>query len=321
MNKKIITTLGLTTLLTITGCASGTETSNTFIVSSADTTKPVITLKAESVEVELNKEYNAKNNIKSVTDDTDGTLEYAKKATDDSAYYLIDDSKVDTSKAGTYEVKVTAVDKSGNETTSKFSVAVKEKSDDKSETANTDTKSDSSNKKTDSSSSKNTDSSKKSDTSSKKASSSNSSTSSSKSVTTNSNATSNSNNSTNASSSSKQTCQTVHHNATGHYETQQTLKTAAWDESVYDGAQTKCNYCGQTFAISSDYDAHKNYYRSLWNEQYNQTMDVEQTDKTLLQHGSSTCVPVYHTVHHDAEYTTTQVWVEDTAAYDETVCS
>ena len=316
MNNKFITTLGLTTLLTITGCASGSETSNVSVVSSVDSTKPVITLKAESVNVELDKKYDAKENIESVTDDVDGTLEYAKKATDDSAYYLIDDSKVDTSKTGTYEVKVTAVDKSGNEATSKFDVVVKEKSDGKSETSNTDTKSDSSNKKTNSSSSKNTDSSKKSNTSS-----SNSSTSSSKSVATNSNATSNSNNSANTSSSSKQTCQTVHHDATGHYETQQTLKTAAWDESVYDGPQTKCNYCGQTFANSSDYDAHADYYRSLWNEQYNQTMDVEQTDKTLLQHGSSTCVPVYHTVHHDAEYTTTQVWVEDTPAYDDTVCS
>ena len=316
MNNKFITTLGLTTLLTITGCASGSETSNVSVVSSVDSTKPVITLKAESVNVELDKKYDAKENIESVTDDVDGTLEYAKKATDDSAYYLIDDSKVDTSKTGTYEVKVTAVDKSGNEATSKFDVVVKEKSDGKSETSNTDTKSDSSNKKTNSSSSKNTDSSKKSNTSS-----SNSSTSSNKSVATNSNATSNSNSSANTSSSSKQTCQTVHHDATGHYETQQTLKTAAWDESVYDGPQTKCNYCGQTFANSSDYDAHADYYRSLWNEQYNQATDNEQIDNSLLQHGSSTCVPVYHTVHHDAEYTTTQVWVEDTAAYDETVCS
>lgn len=45
---------------------------------------------------------------------------------------------------------------------------------------------------------------------------------------------------------------------------------------------------------------------------------LEQTDKSLLAHGSSTDGSVYSYVHHDAEYES--VWVEDTAAYDETGC-
>ena len=298
--KKLLSVLTITCAL-LTGCASNVQTDSFSAKSTKeDTTKPVITLVSESVTVETGAKYSAKDNIKSVTDDTDGTLEYAKKATEGSAYYLIDDSKVNTSKAGTYKVVVTAFDKSGNTATKDFNVVVKEaekkESSKKSDSTKSTTKSDS-----------NT-------SSSKTSSSSNSSDSGNSSSNVNASQSASSNNSN---TQTAQTCKTVHHDATGHYE--QKLKTAAWDESVYEGVKIKCNACGETFSGSSEYLAHTNYYRDLWNAQYEQTGDPEKTDKSLLAHGSSTDVPVYSYIHHDAEYES--VWVEDTAAYDETVCS
>ena len=309
--KKLLSVLTITCAL-LTGCASNVQTDSFSAKSTKeDTTKPVITLVSESVTVETGAKYSAKDNIKSVTDDTDGTLEYAKKATEDAAYYTINDSKVDTSKAGTYKVTVTASDKSGNTETKDFNVVVKEaekrESSKKSDSTKSATKSDSN-----TSSSKTSSSTKKSSSKSSTSENSSSNTNTSQSASANSSTVSNTQN-----TQSTQNCSTVHHDATGHYE--QKLKTPAWDESVYEGVKIKCNACGETFSGSSEYLAHSSYYHKLWEEQFNQTGDPEKTDKSLLAHGSSTDVPVYSYIHHDAEYES--VWVEDTAAYDETVCS
>lgn len=307
MTSKLIKTLSLTTLLTITGCTSSKETSIASVTTSVDTTNPVITLVSKSVTVEKDTKYSAKNNIKSVTDDTDGTLEYVKKATEGSAYYLIDDSKVDTSKTGTYKVVVTASDKSGNTATKNFEVIVNDE-----EKKDTSKKSDSTKTDSKSNSGASSSSTKKSSSKSSTSENSSSNTNTSQSASANSSTVSNTQN-----TQSTQNCSTVHHDATGHYE--QKLKTPAWDESVYEGVKIKCNACGETFSGSSEYLAHTNYYHDLWNAQYEQTGDPEKTDKSLLAHGSSTDVPVYSNIHHDAEYESE--WVEDTAAYDETVCS
>ena len=307
MTSKLIKTLSLTTLLTITGCTSSKETSIASVTTSVDTTNPVITLVSKSVTVEKDTKYSAKDNIKSVTDDTDGTLEYVKKATEGSAYYLIDDSKVDTSKTGTYKVVVTASDKSGNTATKDFEVIVNDE-----EKKDTSKKSDSTKTDSKSNSGASSSSTKKSSSKSSTSENSSSNTNTSQSASANSSTVSNTQN-----TQSTQNCSTVHHDATGHYE--QKLKTAAWDESVYEGVKIKCNACGETFSGSSEYLAHSSYYHKLWEEQFNQTGDPEKTDKSLLAHGSSTDVPVYSYIHHDAEYES--VWVEDTAAYDETVCS
>lgn len=307
MTSKLIKTLSLTTLLTITGCTSSKETSIASVTTSVDTTNPVITLVSKSVTVEKDTKYSAKDNIKSVTDDTDGTLEYVKKATEGSAYYLIDDSKVDTSKTGTYKVVVTASDKSGNTATKNFKVIVNDE-----EKKDTSKKSDSTKTDSKSNSGASSSSTKKSSSKSSTSENSSSNTNTSQSASANSSTVSNTQN-----TQSTQNCSTVHHDATGHYE--QKLKTAAWDESVYEGVKIKCNACGETFSGSSEYLAHSSYYHKLWEEQFDQTGDPEKTDKSLLAHGSSTDVPVYSYIHHDAEYES--VWVEDTAAYDETVCS
>lgn len=82
---------------------------------------------------------------------------------------------------------------------------------------------------------------------------------------------------------------TVHHDATGHYETK--VITAAYDEPVYEN-RTICS-CGEdiTEKVASHYvDCEGSY------------------SNKKVQTGS---------IHHDA--VTEQVWVQDSAAYDETV--
>ena len=125
--------------------------------------------------------------------------------------------------------------------------------------------------------------------------------------------------SSNSSSGNKsQTCKTVHHDATGHYEnvtSQQWVQdTAAYDETVVDQAAYndpgyyKCNYCGYT---TSD---------------INDIYDHCEQDGGTFSHIAGTYHPaVTHTVHHDATghyetVVTGQQWVQDSAAYDETVC-
>lgn len=123
---------------------------------------------------------------------------------------------------------------------------------------------------------------------------------------------------TSGSSSKSQTCRTVHHDATGHYEnvtSQQWVQdTAAYDETVVDQAAYndpgyyKCNYCGYT---TSD---------------INDIYDHCEQDMGTFSHIAGTYHPaVTHTVHHDATghyetVVTGQQWVQDSAAYDETVC-
>ena len=91
----------------------------TFTVTSTDEVAPVIKLNKDTVEITEGDTYDPSGNIKSVKDDFDGNITKADKKPDEAgtAYYLIDSSKLDTSKAGEYKVKVTAADKAGNEAT------------------------------------------------------------------------------------------------------------------------------------------------------------------------------------------------------------
>ena len=99
----------------------------TFTVTNTDEVAPVIKLNKDTVEITEGDAYDLSENIKSVKDDFDGNITKADKKPDEAgaAYYLIDSSKLDTSKAGEYKVKVTAADKAGNEATKEFTVKVK----------------------------------------------------------------------------------------------------------------------------------------------------------------------------------------------------
>ena len=91
-----------------------------------DTKKPEIVLKKDKVTITAGDKLNLKDNVKSVKDPVDGALKYSDKETKKSGY-CIDKGKLNTKKAGTYEVIVKAFDVNGNKTEKKFKVIVKKK--------------------------------------------------------------------------------------------------------------------------------------------------------------------------------------------------
>lgn len=254
----------------------------TFTVTNTDEVAPVIKLNKDTVEITEGDEYDPSENIKSVKDDFDGDIQKVDKKPDEAgtAYYIIDSSALDTSKAGEYKVKVTAADKAGNEATKEFTVKVKGKKEDNSSSSSSATNSSSTSSKNNSTSgSKN-----------------NTSSSSKNNGTSNSNkgnTSSGSNNSGTSSNKPQQTCSQV--------------KTKdAWDEQVYDGTVTVCNGCGQEF---NSYEEWQYHYKTIaatgdWSH-----ASYHSYDKYKTVHHDTTYKTVHHdatykTVHHGAEYTT-----------------
>ena len=97
------------------------------IVEVKDTIAPEIQLKEETISLTEGDSFDALSNLESVYDKVDGEITYQQKenlnSDDDTNYYTID-SNVDSNVPGTYEVKVTAVDKYGNESFVTYSVEV-----------------------------------------------------------------------------------------------------------------------------------------------------------------------------------------------------
>ena len=91
-----------------------------------DTKKPEIVLKKDKITITAGDKLTLKDNVKSVKDPVDGSLKYSDKEIKKSGYY-IDKGKLDTKKAGTYEVVVKAFDANGNTTDKTFKVTVKNK--------------------------------------------------------------------------------------------------------------------------------------------------------------------------------------------------
>ena len=268
----------------------------TFTVTNTDEVAPVIKLNKDTVEITEGDTYDLSGNIKSVKDDFDGNITKADKKPDEagSAYYLIDSSKLDTSKAGEYKVKVTAADKAGNEATKEFTVKVKAKKEDKSSSNGSTNSNSGSGKNNSTSGSKN-----------------NTGSSSKNNGTSNSNkgntSSGNNNSGTSGSSSNnkpQQNCKTIHHDATGHNETVWVQDTEAWDEQVPVATIYVCNGCGQEFPSKDAWWNHAMTY-------------LGQDDDS---HGSNHTYIQYTTVHHDATGHNETKWVQDTAAWDETVC-
>ena len=98
-----------------------------------DTKKPEIVLKKDKVTITAGDKLNLKDNVKSVKDPVDGALKYSDKETKKSGY-CIDKGKLNTKKAGTYEVIIKAFDANGNKTEKKFKVIVKKKEEAKATT-------------------------------------------------------------------------------------------------------------------------------------------------------------------------------------------
>ena len=110
---------------------------------------------------------------------------------------------------------------------------------------------------------------------------------------------------------------TIHHDATGHYEdvvvgTRTVVDKEAWDEPVYEyrAYAVKCLGCGEEFENGLDYQEHS----------------MNRIDEGYDECGRSTVLyrnEQVDTIHHEEETheetITEKRWVEDTAAYDETV--
>lgn len=111
---------------------------------------------------------------------------------------------------------------------------------------------------------------------------------------------------------------TVHHEATGHYTdvvvgTRTVVDKEAWDEPVYEWQYTKtrCKGCGQIFDTDDEWQAHSVYQADVLDDWGHGSFEAL---AEKVQTG---------TKHHEAETheenITEKRWVEDTAAYDETV--
>ena len=111
---------------------------------------------------------------------------------------------------------------------------------------------------------------------------------------------------------------TIHHDATGHYEdvvvgTRTVVDKEAWDEPIYEWkymGKTRCIKCGQVFNTADECFDHQDVLADngdYTHGSYEFIAEKVQTD----------------TIHHEAETheetITEKRWVEDTAAYDETV--
>ena len=278
-----------------------------FTVTNTDEVAPVIKLNKDTVEITEGDAYDPSKNIKSVKDGFDGNITKADKKPDEAgtAYYLIDFSKLDTSKAGEYKVKVTAADKAGNEATKEFTVKVKAKKEDNSSSNNSNSGNSSST------------SGKSNSTSGSKNNTGGSSKNNGVSNSNKGNTSSGNNSGTSGSSSNnkpQQNCKTIHHDATGHNETVWVQDTAAWDETVIDQPAWDESYvvctCGAKFSSNSEWLVHMNEYLNTQEENNHKNSHVES-----IHHDAIT-----HNVHHDATGHNETKWVQDTAAWDETVC-
>ena len=252
----------------------------TFTVTNTDEVAPVIKFNKDTVEITAGDTYDPSTNIKSVKDDFDGNITKADKKPDEagSAYYLIDFSKLDTSKAGEYKVKVTAADKAGNESSKEFTVKVKEKKEENSSSDNNNSSSTSDNKNNTSSSSKN-----------------NGTSNSNK-----GNTFSGSNNSGTSGSSSnnkpQQDCTTVWVQDSAAWD-ETVVDQAAWDETVTTrvGDIVVCNGCGQEFNSYEEWDKHAGSFASQGDWSHGGYHVDGRYSTSVVHHDAIT-----HVVHHEA---------------------
>lgn len=260
----------------------------TFTVTNTDEVAPVIKLNKDTVEITEGDAYDPSGNIKSVKDDFDGNITKADKKPDEAgtAYYLIDFSKLDTSKAGEYKVKVTAADKAGNEATKEFTVKVKAKKEDKSSSNGSTNSNSGSGKNNSTSGSKN-----------------NTGSSSKNNGTSNSNkgnTSSGSNNSGTSGSSSnnkpQQNCTTVWVQDSAAWD-ETVVDQAAWDETVTTrvGDIVVCNGCGQEFNSYEEWDKHAGSFASQGDWSHGGYHVDGRYSTSVVHHDAIT-----HVVHHEA---------------------
>ena len=90
-----------------------------------DTKKPIIKIKKSVITLYKGNNYTLTNNISSVSNEVDGNLEYLEKdpEVNEKGYYIVT-SNFNKNTVGNYTVNIKAVDKNGNETSSKYTIKV-----------------------------------------------------------------------------------------------------------------------------------------------------------------------------------------------------
>ena len=89
-----------------------------------DTKPPIIEFNDELILMYVDDTYDIKENIKSVRDEIDGDIEYSESDKEEKKNYYKIDSNLNNQRADTYEIKVTAYDKNGNETSKSYNIKV-----------------------------------------------------------------------------------------------------------------------------------------------------------------------------------------------------
>lgn len=113
-------------MLKVTFTDGDKSTEKEIKVTVKDTKKPEIVLKKDKITITAGDKLTLKDNVKAVKDPVDGDLKYSDKEIKKSGYY-IDKGKLNTKKAGSYEVKVLAYDVNGNKSEKSFKIIVKKK--------------------------------------------------------------------------------------------------------------------------------------------------------------------------------------------------
>lgn len=105
---------------------NGIERNFSFKVAIKDTNAPIIKLKEKAISVSINETVDPLSNIISVHDLIDGDLSYIpkEKITKKQNNYYTYETNLDIEKQGEYVVKVTAVDRHGNESSQSFTIKV-----------------------------------------------------------------------------------------------------------------------------------------------------------------------------------------------------
>ena len=96
------------------------------VVEVIDSVAPVIKLKEEKITIEQGDFVNLASNVESVNDEIDGDLGFLEEVTENSNNYYSVDYSDDLSEVGTHEIKINAVDKSGNISSQVFTLEVVE---------------------------------------------------------------------------------------------------------------------------------------------------------------------------------------------------
>ena len=96
-----------------------------YTVEVKDSEPPIILIKEDTIELRVNDSFDPSSNITSVSDPVDGDLQRQEEGEEpEKGHYLIV-SDVDTSKAGTYTVRILAADANGNSAQQEYTVEVK----------------------------------------------------------------------------------------------------------------------------------------------------------------------------------------------------